>query len=101
MRQVILSQEKEHMETGKERLSKAGKVRRQAGTGTLRPLNTCIKVGRNASKRARKQRRSLDLGWEGKPGKGKRDADWNLKKDGRRMKSPKLALEPSAALGKG
>ena len=33
MRQVILSQEKEQMETGKERLSKAGKVRRQAGTG--------------------------------------------------------------------
>lgn len=48
MRQVILSQEKEQMETGKEGLSKAGKVR-QAGTGALRPLSTFIKVGRNAS----------------------------------------------------
>ena len=41
-----------------------------------------IKVSRNASTRARKQRRSLDLGWERKPGKGKGDADWNLKKEG-------------------
>lgn len=64
MRQVILSQEKEQMETGKEGWSKAGKVRRQAGTGTLRPLNTFIKVGRSASKRARKQRSSWT--WAGR-----------------------------------
>lgn len=63
MRQVILSQEKEQMETGKEGLSKAGKVR-QAGTGALRPLSTFIKVGRNASKRARKQRSSWT--WAGR-----------------------------------